>query len=333
MNEVVSLIGIPDDNRARVAMNRGRATDIEISIPGTTSINDMIDKKAVPFRTVALGGSESIDIDLGRPSLVINTICEADANQKALTQAADLIDKLGENVAVLNHPHNILRTTRNSVYELLREVEGIRVPKTLRVAPRYLRDVEELIDNGALAAPFIFRQAGLHNGLQTYLLEGLEQMPELEQFAFDGRDYYITEFADYRSSDGLYRKSRLFVIDGAAYPRHQVVSRQWNIHAGSRNELMHDNPGLQDEENRFLNSPDSLILQRCKSIYDILQLDFFGIDCHITDDNELLIFEINACMKSLYSKNHPHLNSVQSLLCKATTRMVEKRLGNHTIEN
>ncbi len=167
--------------------------------------------------------------------------------------------------------------------------------------------------------------------MQTYLLEDRTQLPELEQFAFDGRDYYVTEFVDYRSADGLYRKSRLFVIDGKAYPRHQVLSRHWNIHAASREELMQNNPELQEEEKRFLGGPDKLILHRCQSIYEFLELEFFGIDCSINDQNELLIFEINACMKTLYSQKNTYLNSAQTSICEATTQMVEKRLDDHAI--
>ncbi len=324
MNDVVSLIGIPDDNRARVLVNTGSISDIEVSISGTTSINEIIDKNMVPFRTVALGGSKRTDNDLGQPSLVLNTICEADANQKALMQATQLIEKL--DVPVLNHPDNILKTTRDSVYELLKEIEGIRVPKTIRVTPRYLSDVEKLVQNGTVAAPFIFRQAGLHNGLKTFLLENLEQLHELEQFAFDGRDYYITEFADFQSSDGLYRKSRLFIIDGAVYPRHRIVSTCWNIHSKSRKELMEDNSDYQIEEKEFLRNPGTQTLQRCRGIYEILKLDFFGIDCHVSDENELLIFEINACMRSTKKTSVNHQDEASSLISSAVMRMLMKRL-------
>jgi len=325
VNEVVSLIGLPDDNRARVLLNRGSISDIEISIPGTNSINELIDKQIVPYTTVTLGGSKPVDINLGQPKLILNTVCEPDSNLEALKQANELIKPL--NVPVLNHPDILLKTTRDNIYKLFNGTEGIRVPKTLRIAPKYLGDVEKLIQDGVLAVPLIFRQAGLHNGLLTFLLETPDQLPELEQFAFDGRDYYVTEFADYRSQDGLYRKARFFIIDGKTYARHLLVSRHWNIHSGSRKELMENDLDLQEEEKKFLSGPNSEILRHCQSIYEKLKLDFFGIDCHISDDNELLIFEINACMRSHSDSRIAYHEQTHILIQEAIMQMLTKRLG------
>lgn len=325
MNEVISLIGLPDDNRAIVLLNRGSISDFEISIPGTNSINDLIDKHTLPYTTVTLGGSKPGDIDLGRPKLVLNTICEPDCNLEALKQASELVKPF--NVPVLNHPDSLLKTTRDNIYKLFKGTEGIRVPKTLRITPNYLGDVEKLIRDGTLTAPFIFRQAGLHNGLQTFLLETPDQLHELEQFAFDGRDYYVTEFADYRSQDGLYRKARFFIIDGKTYPRHFIASKHWNIHSGSRKELMANAPVLQEEEKQFLSGPNNEILQHCQNVYEKLKLDFFGIDCHISDENELLIFEINACMRSHSNSRISYQKQTSILIQKAIMQMLTKRLG------
>ncbi len=325
MNDVVSLIGLPDNNRARVIVNTGKIADLRVSIPGTNEINDLIDRKLVPLREVALGGKKPKDIDLGRPTLVINAICEADANKKALEQARELVANLDASVPVLNHPENILKTTRNSVYELLHGIDGVRVPKTIRVAPRCLRDVEELVQSGTLAVPFIFRQAGLHNGMQTLLLKDPEHLHDLEQFAFDGRDYYITEYVDYRSSDGKYRKSRFFVVDGTAYPRHHIVSADWNIHSQT---AIRGNQDYREEARKLLTNPGQELLQHCRAIHEILDLDFFGVDCHIGDENEMLIFEVNASMTSTSRTHHSadYLERAHSAVKEAVTRMLEQRL-------
>ncbi len=325
MNDVVSLIGIPDNNRARVIMNTGRIADLKLSIPGTNEINDLIDRKLVPLREIALGGKRPKEIDLGRPTLVINAICEADANAKALAQAQELIENLDAGVPVLNHPENILKTTRNSVYELLHGIDGIRVPKTIRVAPRCLGDVEQLVRSGTVAAPFIFRQAGLHNGMQSLLLKTPEHLHDLEQFAFDGRDYYITEYVDFRSSDGKYRKARFFVVDGTAYPRHHIVSADWNIHSRT---AIRDNPDYQAEARELLTNPGQELLKHCRAIHEILELEFFGVDCHVGDGNEMLIFEVNASMTSTSRKrrNADYLQRAHSAVKEAVTRMLEQRL-------
>ena len=295
MNDIVSLIGIPDDNQATVMVNKGTPSSFQINIEGTNDLNNIVDRKKFPFHQVILGGDQPKLPNIDQSKFIINTICDPDTCKKALHLASELIKKL--DVPVINHPDNILKTTRDNIYELFKNTAGIRAPKTIRIAPRSLNDIRNLMQNGSLAFPSIVREAGKHSGLKTFLLEKPDQIHELEQFAFDGRDYYITVFVDFRSRDGLYRKARFFIINGTFYPRHVILSTNWNIHAGSRKELMANSTDYQLEEEKFLNYMDCQILHRCRILYETLKLEFFGIDCNISDENELLIFEINASMK------------------------------------
>jgi hypothetical protein len=50
---------------------------------------------------------------------------------------------------------------------------------------------------------------------------------------------------------------------------------------------------------RFERELKPLIAARVRTIAERLGLDFFGIDCHVTADGELLLFEANASMNLL----------------------------------
>jgi len=97
---------------------------------------------------------------------------------------------------------------------------------------------------------------------------------------------------------------------------------------------------LQQEELFLFENPFSSKIQAiCNRIYKALQLDFFGIDCNIKDDNELLIFEINATIKPFTSeqKRPSWQTRIHQLthdrIIGASHGMLKKRLVNvrHTL--
>lgn len=327
MVDMISLAGVPDNHQALVLENSGNIANIKVVFFGTNDLSDLIDTKKLSSRMITLGGSNPEQFETGQTKLILNTISDADSNRNALNLANQLVEKTDNQV--INHPNNILKTTRDRIYQLFKDIEGITVPKTIRIAPRRLRDIEQALSDGEIELPVIFREAGSHNGLKTCLLETMDRLHDLEQFAFDGRDFYLTEFFDYRSSDGLYRKVRFFVIDGVVYPRHLIVSRDWNIHANSRKDLMEGNSKYELEDQQFLFGMDSQILHRVRTIYHALKLDFFGIDCNISEDNSLLIFEINASMRPFASSSPAvaYMQWTRDMIREAINEMVTKRIS------
>ena len=63
---------------------------------------------------------------------------------------------------------------------------------------------------------------------------------------------------------------------------------------------MLDSEALRDEDKERIMQPHENIKTLCQKIYNIIDLDYFGIDCHIGVDGSMLIFEINACMHFTY---------------------------------
>jgi hypothetical protein len=88
------------------------------------------------------------------------------------------------------------------------------------------------------------------------------------------------------------------MIDGAIYPLHLAISRNWKVHYFTAD--MADQPGHRSEEARFLEDMPSALgetamaaLQRIK---EALGLDYAGVDFAIGADGKLLLFEANATM-------------------------------------
>ena len=74
------------------------------------------------------------------------------------------------------------------------------------------------------------------------------------------------------------------------------------IHSGSRSDLMDRDRTLRQREERYLDTMRNSGLQKYREVFDQISqrigLDVFGIDFALVD-NEIVIFEANACMNAL----------------------------------
>ena len=109
----------------------------------------------------------------------------------------------------------------------------------------------------------------------------------------------VTDFVDFRSEDGLWRKYRMVYAGGTLFRRHLLIDQQWNVVGNSRF-FMHER-GLLDEEREWLGRPvapeaDS-VDARVREQFEAMELDFGVIDYALLPDGELVIFELNACVQ------------------------------------
>jgi len=254
---------------------------------------------------LVLGGRKAGAPQFSMPDFAFNRICEPDSNQKGLELAQQLIAK--NKIPVLNPPEKILATKRDVIYQRFAHSDGIVVPKTLRVAPRYCRDVRALLEQGEINLPCIFRPVGGHNSEGIFLIKESGDTNELERFAFDGRDYYISEFYDCRDSDGLYRKFRVVYVDGKLYPRHLFISNDWCVDAKTK--FVEEK--YFSEERHFLENFQSClgdeIHARLSGFCARFGLDFFGLDLNLRPDGTLVLFEANASMSVFHAPSREYL--------------------------
>jgi tetratricopeptide (TPR) repeat protein len=260
---------------------------------GNTPIQYLFKDSTYDVDTLALFGPDEPDSSsLGDIHVVFNLISDADQAQVMLPPAARLTEKLGK--PVVNAPGKILRTTRDAMADLLSGIPGCRVPRILRL------DAGTDVAVAALL-PFVFpvlaRPAGTHGGDDFEKIESLDELaPFLAQHPED--DHYIIEYLDYGSSDGHFRKYRFIFVGEEILPYHLAIGNDWKVHHASTD--MANQPWMQQEEAAFLANPAAIFnaaqYQALGMVRERFGLDYFGIDCGLDPDGQLVVFEVNASM-------------------------------------
>jgi hypothetical protein len=232
--------------------------------------------------------------------IAIVAVGESDENRAVLREVAALIR--GWNRPVLNAPGRIVELSRDAACALLNAANGTAIPTTVRIH----RDTLDSVATGGAAVgailvdgrfPIIARPIGSHAG------DGLSKLDDAAAVMayLQGRpevEFYISPFVDYRSADGLFRKYRIALIDGAPYACHMAVSQHWMVHY--LNAGMTESAAKRDEEARFMASFEDDFARRHKAalraIAERVGLAYFAIDCGELPDGSLLLFEADVAM-------------------------------------
>jgi hypothetical protein len=253
-----------------------------------------------------------------RPNLlpyrtVLNMVTDPDQNPRVLENMRKLLR--GIPGRVLNPPEAVLRTTRDQIAQLLSGVDGLLVPKVVRLRTTNAKAVASAIDRAGLQFPLIARLAGTHTGRFVGRFDTLE---ELQGALSDGGDHIATEFIDFKSEDGLYRKYRVFFFGHRGVFRHMLVSDEWNVHAKDRTRFMAGRPELLNEERLLYTRPEGpfspAVLETLKAVRERMPLDFFGIDFGLLPDGRVVLFEANATMNFFPILLDPKFAYVQACL-------------------
>ena len=260
------------------------------------------------------------------PSLIFNQISDPDTHRGALERCAELCAETP--CPVINQPKRIMQTTRDGISELLQGIPGVIMPRTVRFQPGSPAGIFAHAESEKIDFPFIVRLAGDHGGKNMVLVEGPEDRDSLHAFPFDGRDFYLTEFVDYKGEAGLYHKQRIVVIDGEPVLRHSLFSEQWKIHASSRKFMLTRESWAADRRRLHWLETEVMpkLLPAIREISDRLKLEYFGIDCRMRPNGEMLIFEVNANMNILYNA-YPEMNDRIKLIQQKTQAMLARHSG------
>jgi hypothetical protein len=198
-------------------------------------------------------------------------------------------------------PQYIAATDRNAASMLLQNVPGLLIPPTLRTTRQTLLSVAnagtrlaDLFEDCDF--PVILRPVGSHAGRD---LEKLTCAEDVVAYLarVDGEQFFISRFIDYSGSEGMFRKFRVALIDGAPFACHMAISSKWMVHY--LNAGMYEDARKRAEEARFMTHFDEFALRHrvaLAAIHRRTNLDYVCIDCAETSDGELLIFEIDHCM-------------------------------------
>ncbi len=321
-SRIAYLIG--SDLHDRMEIN----SDATLAVEGSTDIAQLRVNDPVGFARVHVTKGyfrQSYRYDLSKFDVLLNQVTDADQHPRVLSTLVRML--AGYRGRVINRPEAVLRTTREQVSQRLAGLSGAIVPKVIRLRTNKEAAVRSAVAKAKIAFPVIARPAGLHNGSVIGILDSVDALlPKLDPKL----DHYLTEFVDFRSPDGLYRKFRVFFFGERWILRHMIVSDRWNVHMADRARVMLGRPALREEEREVLARPAERfggeICAALRDIQSIFGLDFFGVDFGITSTGKLLLFEANASMNVFPFSPLPEFAYVEACLAPMQ-REFERLLG------
>jgi tetratricopeptide (TPR) repeat protein len=285
---------------------------------GNTPAEYLFKEACYDTDTLALLASGEPDVtSLGEVDVVVNLISDADQAGTVLPLAARLVARLGK--PAINDPGKIQRTTRDAVAELLPGIERCRIPQILRLAAASDVGVPALQALLPFSFPMLARPAGTHGG---DLASFLAQRPD--------SDHYVIDYIDYASADGHFRKYRFIFVGEEILPYHLAIGNDWKVHHVSTD--MAHQPWMQEEEAAFLANPgavfDASHYQALRTVRERIGLDYFGIDCGLDADGNLIVFEVNASML-VHDDNaeYPYKDPFVRAIKQAFDAMLRARAG------
>lgn len=270
---------------------------LALAAPGdfmsNTPLEFLVEGREVALETLYLSPDDVFPPALPEHDVIFVAIAEMDANQTVLEKIDEATR--GSEHKLVNQPSLIARLTRDGAWSLLHDAPGVSFPANARV------DRERLVamakGEAPLHYPIIARPVGSHAGDGLRKIESAEAILAFlaEQSA---AQFYVAPFVDYRSDDGLFRKYRIVLIEGAPYAVHMAISKNWMIHY--LNADMFDSEANRAEEAHFMASFDAEFAQRhavaLAEVHRRTGLDYLLLDCSQTRDGELLIFETGTAM-------------------------------------
>jgi len=262
--------------------------------------------------------------------VVVNAVADADLEPATLRVVADYCSTHPE-VPIINRPEAVMKTTRDAAYHALKDAPGVVFPVTVRtilpVADK-AKFVRGLMKSCALDFPLLVRRTGTHTGMSLIRIDDAKGLSDhLAPFA--GEEIYLIQFVDTSDAKGVFRKMRVYLIDGEPYPAHCFLNTKWSVHIESRVAFMRGNPDAMDEERRFMTDLESYLgstrMDQLRNTAAAIGIDFVGIDFTLDRDGHLFIYEYNPIMRHGFDfvDEFPYLVQPLQRLSQAFDDMVE----------
>lgn len=249
-----------------------------------------------------------------QPDAVILTMGE-DARRTTAILEAEAVGK-ASGVPVLNGGGRITHMARSTVPD----IPGLLVPSCAVVCPPF---------NNFLEFPLLVRPVSSHAGNSLARIDNRVAFDRYVDETGASGYYYATQFYDYVSKDGLYRKYRVVFVDGVPYPVHLAVHDDWAI--WYYNAKMENFPERRAEEARFMQDMAAVFPSRVmEALYRIpphIGLDYFGLDFGILQDETLVVFEVETAM-IVHDRDpddvFPYKSACITRIRQAFERMIDK---------
>jgi hypothetical protein len=267
----------------------------EMDMGGNTPIEFLLEHSGIELLTLYVVDGVELPTPLPDHDVAIVIASDSEECRNALRKIERAAPRWPR--PLLNPPHLVARLDRDKLHHLLRGIDGLDIPPTLRMTRAQLSDLVSMDDPAAagaddMAFPLIVRPRGSHAGVglariedRTALGRYLPERPEGE--------FFVSRFVDYASRDGLYRKYRIAFVGGQPYACHMAIADRWDI--WYLNAGMAFSESKRHEEADFMRRfDDTFALRHERAMAGLagrIGLDYFTVDCAENKRGELLIFE------------------------------------------
>ena len=294
--KMLVVLGAPDTMAAATEEERRG----NLRLPGNSGLVSALVKtlreRAIPHVVVIAWPEGEIDgqsvLEQTGAEVLVNGIGEPLTQAGALRQVARLEQETG--LPTANPARVIETTTRPAMARRVGRADGVRAPHCT-LFEEGTGTLAEHVRAAGHRYPVLLRPAGSHGS--TGLVRAGDETDVVAAARAVGT-CTVTDFVDFRSEDGLWRKHRMVYAGGRLFRRHLLVDEQWNVVGDSRY-FMHER-GLFDEEKAWLARPvveTDPVEARVLEQFRAMELDFGVIDYAVLPDGELVVFEMNACVQ------------------------------------
>jgi len=299
----------------------------EITVNGCVHVRPAIRHADIETEEFLIDDPRTQDRTLPAADVLFNTIANPDRNRLTLDILVRICRDTG--IPVVNAPGAVLGSTRERIRDLAEDLEHLHVPRTVRIYLSKPDVIAELVRRDLIALPFLIRPLGAHGGRGLVRIDTESELRRIvvpdDEYGF----YHLSDFIDFAGADGLYRKIRLFAIDGQVMARHMIIGRSWNVHMAIRGEVMTTDPTLISEEQTFMEDPEGYlgdgIWRDVQALAQRMGLDYMGIDGALMNDGRFVVFEANASMNAFqqrYLETFPYLSKPIREIREATEKVL-----------
>ncbi len=263
-----------------------------------TPLEFLLEGSSVALESFYLSAQDALPSSLPDHDVAFVAVAESDENRPILERLAGSSADWPR--PLINDPGLIAGLTRDGFAELMQGAPGVVVPPVWRMDRNDLGLSEQPAAGADFARfdyPIIARPVGSHAGEGLNKIDGASDLERyLNEVECD--HYYIAPFVDYRNADGLFRKFRIALIEGAPFAVHMAISHHWMVHY--LNADMMNNEANRHEEAAFMEAFETNFALRhaeaFRSVHQRTGLDYVLLDCAETATGELLIFEAGTAM-------------------------------------
>jgi glutathione synthase/RimK-type ligase-like ATP-grasp enzyme len=249
-----------------------------------TPLDLLIENTGVRLDVLFIRPGDDLPATLPDHDIAFVAIGEGDKSAALLSQVGRIVDDWPR--PVLNPPSQIQHCARDTCYRLLKDIEGLLVPRTWR---------HRVGEDCRFEFPVTIRPIDTHGG------NGMARVNDPLELAHyfasvTAAEYYVAQYIDYQSPDGKFRKIRIVLIEGKPYICHLAISDSWIVHYLSAG--MDTSADKREEEAQLMQTFDTGFASKYQRPIEAtalqLGLDYVTIDCAELADGRLLIFEVDS---------------------------------------